>query len=82
MRIANPWKCDYCGAIKGEQNHWWMRDLVSAHLSDSFCLVRWDEDRAGEEQSHGKPEFEHICGRVCAGKALEKWLAGAVSVDS
>jgi hypothetical protein len=25
MKLTAPYKCDYCGTLKGETNHWWLR---------------------------------------------------------
>ena len=64
MKLATPYKCDYCGKLKGEANHWWLRNTGASH----FSLHRWDED-AVEDGA-----FEHICGQECATKAMAKWM--------
>jgi hypothetical protein len=78
MKIKAPWKCDYCGTVKGENNHWLMRDrVVPTDDHDVFIMPRWNEEQAGREFPDGTPIYEHICGNVCAGRALEKWLGSA-----
>lgn len=68
MKIAHPWRCDYCKRPKEESNHWFMRH---SNLN-VFQLRHWEEDIAGSELA-GRPEYEHICGIECASKALSKW---------
>lgn len=75
MKIKAPWKCDYCPTVKGENNHWFMVNVANEALV-AFILVPWSESVAGAEVDD-KPAYEHICGSVCAGKALEKWLGQA-----
>jgi hypothetical protein len=65
MKVACPYKCDYCLNQKGETNHWWLRPQDS----ERFALLGWDEGLAGEQG------YEHICSESCAAKALSKWMA-------
>ena len=65
MKVACPYKCDYCLNQKGETNHWWLRPQDS----ERFTLLAWDEVQAADEG------FEHICSESCAAKALSKWMA-------
>jgi hypothetical protein len=57
------YKCDVCGTVKGESNHWY---LGTSH-TDSFNIFPW-EDAIGDS-------IKHICGRQCAQKFLETWLS-------
>jgi len=66
MKLTTPYKCDYCPNIKGESNHWWIRD--TPHADSQFRLIPWSEDDAA------KGLVEHICSQACAVKALSKWL--------
>jgi hypothetical protein len=70
MKLSAPYKCDYCSNIKGETNHWWLRDLTLR----IFALLAWDHGQPDAE-SDGKPFYEHICSEACAVKALAKWMA-------
>jgi hypothetical protein len=65
MKVACPYKCDYCLNQKGATNHWWLRP----QNSERFTLLAWDDGQAGEEGC------EHICSESCAAKALSKWMA-------
>lgn len=64
MLNASPFKCNYCGNLKEQTNHWWMRPLYGT----SFMLETWDDTVAA------KPTFENICSESCATKALAKWM--------
>ena len=65
MKVPQPYKCDYCPKLKGDTNHWWLRDLDKQF----FALFRWDDHGAAADR------MEHICGMECAAKALAKWMA-------
>jgi hypothetical protein len=64
VRLPTPYKCDYCGKLKGEANHWWLRDLGRQF----FALFKWEDQGAAADR------MEHICGQACAGKALDRWM--------
>lgn len=69
MKLPSPYKCDYCGKLKGETNHWFLLWVGIRNPQDAFWLLRWDDTKAAAE------DHEHICGLECAGKALAKWGA-------
>ena len=62
MRVHSPYRCDYCLNLKGETNHWWLRQPDRQH----FTLLRWDATLADMEG------YEHICSESCAANALWK----------
>jgi hypothetical protein len=62
MKIEN-YKCDVCGATKGEANHWW----VIAITQHEFYLYGWHKNT--------RPDF-HVCGQACASKKLSEFMAG------
>lgn len=62
MKLPNPFKCDYCGALKGAGNGWWMRQA-----GGEFYAFPWDEGLADG------PLIEHICSEACLHKALSLW---------
>jgi hypothetical protein len=72
VKIKAPFQCDYCGAVKGDANHWILRpkgeDVIRGAYYASFILWPWNDEDAA------RSDVQHICGNVCAGKALEKWL--------
>lgn len=74
MKLAAPYRCDYCANTKGEANHWWMRAIHEPF----FALLRWNEETAGNRDRGGNSGivlYEHICSEQCAVKALSKWMA-------
>lgn len=81
MKIPYPYKCDYCGKLKEESNHWFLRPAAVVLLQMvegqqgrpskeyTFTLLCWDSsyiDKLG---------IEHICSEQCATKALSQWMA-------
>lgn len=64
MKVASPYRCDYCGAPRGEANHWWLRITVMT----SFVLEAWSDALAADDG------VEHICSEACVTKALSKWM--------
>ena len=75
MKLAAPYKCDYCANTKGEANHWWLRYVgaTGAGDRDAFWLIPWDPIKAATD------DHEHICSEQCAIKALAKWM-GSLAV--
>ena len=65
MKLHQPYKCDYCGQLKGDANHW----FLSVILNSTFLLRRWNEQFADSG------DHEHICSEQCAIKALNKWAS-------
>jgi hypothetical protein len=68
------YRCDYCPAIKGETNHWWMRRISA----ETFVLEPWDGATAGRldrDDISGVRVYEHICSEQCAHTALSQWLS-------
>ena len=66
MLNASPYKCNYCGKVKGETNHWWVHPTLGP--GTAFVLDTWDDTVAL------KPDVENICSEACASKALSKWM--------
>lgn len=73
MKLAQPYRCDYCLNMKGEANHWLLRDKFSNGV---FRLLKWEAEKADTyiDPGHTQHAYEHICGQECALKALTKWL--------
>jgi hypothetical protein len=63
MLNGSPFKCNYCGKLKEQSNHWWLRPITP-----SFILEPW------EDRNAAKPDIENICSETCAVKALSKWM--------
>jgi hypothetical protein len=69
MKLTAPYQCDYCAALKGEANHWWLCWIgLDSNDHEVFSLQTWDEKKASAL-------YEHICSEACAVKALSKWMA-------
>jgi hypothetical protein len=67
MKLPQPYKCDYCGKIKGESNHWWLR--VTYGPGQAFIVDEWSAQLADQGN------VEHICSQECASKALSQWMS-------
>ena len=70
-RIDNPYKCDVCGAAKGEGNKWLLGFPVDAGLylgrkvliqTIGYAITDWSDIRATDE----KLEVHHLCSEKCA----------------
>lgn len=67
MRIET-YKCDICGVVRAEANHWLLAGVAEASRGRIWSIRDWNEDVAHESAIH-------LCGSVCAHKALDKHLA-------
>jgi hypothetical protein len=75
MKLPAPWKCDYCLQIKGETNHWWLRETRAVKKKDGlFVLELWNENLADARGEDGKHLYEHVCSASCASKALSQHM--------
>jgi hypothetical protein len=74
------YKCDICGALKGETNHWWLRQvsdnsvyfLLSTRLADHDAVV---SAQPLDLRAPTDDKVQHICSEQCATKALSQWMA-------
>ncbi len=62
--IATVYKCDFCGATRGPENHW----LLVRNCFGYFRVKEWDEDEAAD------PINKHVCGAKCCHVALDRYL--------
>ena len=73
--INNPYKCDVCGAAKGEGNRWLLGVNLSliaissyakpntAHYNMAgYAIIQWDADLADDKNM----QPHHLCGEKCA----------------
>ncbi len=67
--IVQAVKCDVCGKLKGETNHW-LKVSPSVSRLDGGLMFSKDPDF----QSGGLTQIEDICGQECAHKRLSAWL--------
>ena len=61
-------KCDVCGVVRGEANHWILYSQAAPRGFISFGP--WSDDAA---KTHG-----HLCGEQCANKLLHRRLRPAL----
>ena len=70
---VNTYKCDVCGALKKEANHWFMAG--TGMIGDArFIVVPWGGSLPGGATLH-------LCGIGCATKAMQSKMTreGAAS---
>jgi hypothetical protein len=63
MSRSTQYKCDECGKIKGEANHWF--ECIFTH-GESFEMYAWG---TAPSQPGG---VIHLCGLMCATKRMQK----------
>jgi hypothetical protein len=76
---VSTFKCDECGRLKQETNHWFRATAVH----QGFVIVAWDfltvqDGRAlpiVKRDGRALPEI-HLCGMECAVKAMTKAMEG------
>lgn len=69
MIIPGQIKCDVCGAVKGETNHWLVAVTVSNRAGIMFIPAE-----CVEESRNPLAVYEDICGHDCAHKHFSRWL--------
>lgn len=58
-------KCDVCGKVKGETNHWFVLLLMPRKIE----VLQFEENWS-------KPGATHVCGSGCAMKRISERMAG------
>ena len=66
MKLAQPYKCDYCHNVKTASNHW----FLSIGDGLEFRLIPWDDTEAD------RGSVRHVCSESCAVKSLNKYFEG------
>lgn len=70
MAAVTTYKCDVCGVLKQEANHWFRAFLrKSGSEGLSFILILWE---GRYPATIGQPADMHLCGLQCATKAMHK----------
>jgi hypothetical protein len=70
MKI-DSYKCDGCGKMKGETNHWWLIMIQGAAMQ----MLPWQ--MAPNPDAHGSDNarvFQHICSQACAIRLISEWM--------
>ncbi len=72
MRIETV-KCDQCGVVKGESNHWLQMDVAPFNRSDTFPKWRIS---VNDEGPAPRPTYNRLdlCGQECFHKKLDTLL--------
>lgn len=64
--IVTQFKCDQCGAIRQDSNHWF---VVGQSNGGEMLLTNWNPNIAQHD------EAQHICGAGCLLKVVDAWAA-------
>ncbi len=67
MAELTQYKCDVCGAVKGEANHWYKMRVL-----DALHIYRWDF--GGEGGSDLSGQRLHLCGQACVLKKVNEFM--------
>jgi hypothetical protein len=60
---VDTYKCDVCGKVKGDVNHWWL-----ALNGERLIVEPWRSDLVSDG-------FLHLCGAQCVQKKLNEFLS-------
>lgn len=66
MAKIETYKCDVCGVLKGETNHWFKISMGTAYA----IVAKFDVAETGESLSH-------VCGQSCAQHKLNEFMGRA-----
>jgi hypothetical protein len=69
MAVKTAYTCDVCGAERKEANHWFV--ACQTHAGLDFHTWGW----ALREEMLNEERLMHLCGRLCAHKKLDQFLA-------
>jgi hypothetical protein len=78
MILTDQVKCNVCGALKGETNHWLVAITIPpteeepGEVCIAFAPIDADTNEEDVELRDGT--IEHICGHACAVKRFSQWL--------
>ena len=67
MSIVQSYKCDVCGTIKKEANHW----FVAVAVPQGVHIYTWNAPGAGYDQEN----VAHLCGMQCTTRFMMRALA-------
>lgn len=70
MAKVDTFKCDGCGNIKGDLNHWFkFRSYPSEGNGAEFIVNDWNS------QGTDYPNTLHLCSDACVIKTVQGWLS-------
>lgn len=64
MAVVTTFRCDNCGVLKKEVNHWFMLSITNG--TDSVTVYKWDKDADSLDA--------HVCGVDCAVRLVARWM--------
>ncbi len=67
MAKVESYRCDICGTLKKEANHW----FVAVRVPYGAHIYVWDAPCAG----HDHENIAHLCGSECATKFMMRCLS-------
>ena len=73
---VDTYKCDVCGALKKEANHWFIATTGMVGYA-RFIIVPWGGSLPGSAD-----DFLHLCGMGCAIKAMQSEMTRGESASS
>ena len=68
MALIHTYKCDNCGAVKQEVNHWWVARVEN---SGFWCV---DMQSLTETEIKTGISLIHLCGTRCVIETTDKWM--------
>ena len=68
MSHETMFRCDSCGVLKGETNHWWIIEPPITEVP-TLTIEPWSID------SSFKAGFEHYCGAACVQKRVALFMS-------
>lgn len=78
--ILSTFRCDVCGALKKESNHWWA--AWRNWSTNTFYVQPFESALHGQLNiACGENEF-HLCGQSCVNSKLSEFMdAGATRAE-
>lgn len=75
--ILSTYRCDVCGALKKENNHWWL--AWREQSTNTFCVQPFESVL----RLNGVVENEfHLCGQSCVNSKLSEFMGGKAEASA
>ena len=72
MKTQTPYKCDICGKVRNEVNHWY---IFEPCIEGGYVVNRWADIERIAPLIIDEDTTKHICGQQCAHKLLEEFMS-------
>jgi len=82
---VETYKCDVCGKVKGDVNHWWIVALATdREVGFGLVLVAWSEEALDDRSLNHLEDARklHLCGSECVQKKVNEFMSKQVSAPS